>query len=229
MDVFSFLVRNGAVADADLLLAALREAIGSHHEVEKLRVAVSSIAGPRKVIIEARGLSVAVAQRPVPSAAGALTVSALPIHDARTHPAHHGPDLGWQRFQLATLNADEGLLADQQGRIVASVMHPLLSFVSPTEVVVSTHPASPRTWALDGVLRILEEHGVKPSLAPRGFARQALLEQETWVVDPVYGARLVAQWQEYNTLRPGVVLTQRDGLPTPLQTTLLRNARATLL
>ena len=55
MDVFSFVISQGMVADADLLTSKLRGCGISHSEFERLRVTVSQVTGPRKAVVHVRG------------------------------------------------------------------------------------------------------------------------------------------------------------------------------
>ena len=161
VDVFSFVVSQGLVADADLLTEQLRGCGVPHSEFERLRVAVSQVAGPRKAVVHVTGGHQSLTLRPAPAASSEITVFAGPLRDQRTQPQRRGPDLGWQQHAVATLGTSDGLLADARGRIISAVLQPLVTFPSATQAVVSGHPATTPSYALQGVVRVLEEAGVE--------------------------------------------------------------------
>lgn len=181
------------VADADLLAENLRGCRVPHSEFERLRVAVTQVVGPRKAVVHVSGGHLSLALRPASAASSEITMFADPLRDQRTQPHRHGPDLGWQQHAVATLGANDGLLADARGRIISAILQPLVTFPSATQAVVSGHPAATPSYALQGVVRVLEEAGVETRATNDGFSRFELMHQETWAVDPVLGARLVEQ------------------------------------
>lgn len=229
MDVFSFVVSQGLVADADLLTEQLRGCGVPHSEFERLRVAVSQVVGPRKAVVHVTGGHLSLTLRPAPAASSEITVFAGPLRDQRTQPQRRGPDLGWQQHAVATLGSNDGLLTDAHGRIISAVLQPLVTFPSATQAVVSGHPARMPSYALQGVVRVLEEAGVETRATNDGFSRFELMHQETWAIDPVHGARLVEQWKEYGTPKPGPRIVERGALPTHRKVNAIRQQRASLL
>lgn len=229
VDVFSFVISQGMVADADLLTSKLRGCGIPHSEFERLRVTVSQVMGPRKAVVHVRGDHVSLTLRPAPAPSTEITMFAEPIRDQRAQPNRHEPDLGWQLHALATLGTNDGLLADASGRVISALLQPLITFPSTTRAVISGHPATAGSYALEGVVRVLEEAGVETHEAHDGFSRFDLMHQETWAVDAVHGARLVEQWQEYGTPKPGPRMISRGLLPTHREINETRRLRASLL
>lgn len=225
MDVFNFVVAEGRVIDAPRYAHALRELGVSQRELQRLRIQLAAVAGTRRGVLEVTGGTASLALRPLAPAPLEITVAAVPIVDERTQPTRTGPDYGWQQSTLAALPAQEGLLADAAGRILSAIMHPL-AVIEPGTVRVSTHPHSPRSVALDSVLDILAGRGVRVEEEPNGFALKALREREVWVIDPVYGARLVDTWLEYGTPRPARSLFDRGGVPSHREVNEARKLRA---
>ena len=225
MHVFTFVVADGAVIDAPAYARALRDLGVSSAEVNRLRVRLSTITGTRRVVLEVSRGSVAVALRPLAPAPLEITVEARPVRDERAHPERNGPDLGWQRSILVGLPTHEALLADASSRVVQSVFSPLLT-VAGGAVTVSSHPATTPSIALDGVLEILADAGCGIVRSADGFKAHDLVRTETWVVDPIYGARLVAQWREYGALTAGRSTVEREGVPTHRDVNELRRLRS---
>ncbi|AWB83618.1 hypothetical protein [Corynebacterium liangguodongii] len=224
--VLTFLVADGMVVDAPAYAAALRRAGVPSSEINRLRIQLATLTGTRRVILEVSG-GVSLSLRPLPPAPSEITVEAHPIRDERTAPQHFGPDLGWQRGALARLRAHEGLLIDASSRIPQAICAPLLT-VSAGIARVSTHPATTPSIALDGVVEILSELGAVIEEVP-GFQLRELLSTETWVVDPIYGARVVSHWREYGAILPGRTLLERGGMPTHRDVNELRRERAVLI
>ncbi|WP_143109993.1 hypothetical protein [Corynebacterium sp. NML140438] len=229
VDVFSFVISQGMVADADLLAEQLRGCGVPHSEFARLRVAVSQVAGPRKAVVHVTGSRLALALRPAPAVSPEITMFAEPIRDQRAQPQRRGPDLGWQRHVIATLGTSDGLLGDAHSRIISAVLQPMVTFPSATQAVISGHPATTPSYALQGVVRVLEEAGVETHQEANGFSRFDLMHQETWAVDSVLGARLVEQWKEYGTPKPGPRIIERGALPTHRGVNAIRQQRASLL
>ena len=228
MHVFTFVVAEGAVADAPAYAAALRGLGVPATELNRLRVRLSTVSGTRRAILEVGRGTVALTLRPLAPAPDEITVESTPIRDERTRPDILGPDLGWQRYTLATLPTHEGLLIDAHSRVTQAVSAPLvmLAMDGAPRVTVSSHPATTPSIALGGVLEILRERGAAVDEKPRGFRVADLMGSETWVVDPVYGARLVARWREYGTFVRGRLAFDRAGLPTHREVNEARRARA---
>jgi len=226
--VFTFVVSEGAVTDAPAYAAALRGLGVPATELNRLRVRLSMVSGTRRAIVEVGRGTVALTLRPLAPAPDEITVDSSPIRDERTHPEVSGPDLGWQRYILAALPTHEGLLIDAHSRVTQAVSAPLLTLAmdGTPRVTVSSHPATTPSIALNGVVEILRERGAKVDENPRGFHVAELMGAETWVVDPVYGARLVAQWREYGTVVRGRLAFDRAGLPTHREVNETRRARA---
>lgn len=225
VDVFNFVVAEGRVIDAPRYARALRELGVSQKELQRLRIQLAEVAGTRRGVLEVTGGIASLALRPLAPAPLEITVAAEPIPDERTQPTRTGPDYGWQQGTLAALSAQEGLLADATGTILSAIMHPLL-VIEPGAVRVSTHPHSPRSVALSSVLDILASRGVDVVQEPRGFALWKLRDNEVWVIDPVYGARLVETWLEYGTPRPARLLFDRGGVPSHREVNEERKLRA---
>lgn len=187
--------------DAPRYAGELRDLGVSPRELQRLRIQLSEVAGTRRGVLEVAHGTVSLALRPLAPAPLEITMSAEPITDERTQPTRTGPDYGWQQSTLAALPTQEGLLADAAGTILSAIMHPIV-VVEAKAARVSTHPHSPRSVALDSVMDILASRGVEIRRAPDGFLLPELREREVWVIDPVYGARLVQTWLQYGTPRP---------------------------
>ncbi|WP_234948433.1 hypothetical protein [Corynebacterium sp. CNCTC7651] len=213
VDVFNFVVSEGAVIDAERYAAALRSLGVAPSALQQLRIRIAGVAGTRRGVLEVLGGTPALSLRPLPPAPSEITVQADPVRDERTEPGKFGPDLGWQQSVLAGIPAHEGLLVDASLRTISAIMNPLL-VVEPGRVHVSTHPATAPSIAMDGVLQILGGYGVEVVEEPEGFATSRLRDSEVWVVDPVYGARLVDTWLEYGTRFPARSLFDRGGVPS---------------
>lgn len=228
MQVFTFVVREGAVVDAPAYASALRGLGVSAAELNRLRVRLSLVAGTRRAVIEVAGGLASLTLRPFTPTPEEITVESSPIRDERTQPSLYGPDLGWQNFTLASLPTHEGLLYDATSRIPQAVAAPLLTLAldGTPRVTVSSHPATTPSIALDGVLDILAWRGADISTAPEGFRVSELMGRETWVVDPVHGARLVTGWREYGNVVRGRTALDRAGLPTHREVNEARAARA---
>ncbi len=228
MHVFTFVIVGGFVTDGRAYVRALRELGVSAAEVNRLRVRLATLSGTRRVVVEvSQGTSptVSVALRPLAPAPTEITVEALPVKDNRLHPAHYGPDLGWQRSVLVELPMHEALLVDASSRVVQCVTSPLLT-VADGVITVSAHPDTTPSIALDGVLSILGDLGYSIERSPTGFSAHELKRLETWVIDPVYGARLVSAWREYGALVSGRTSINRAGVPTHRTVNEIRRARA---
>lgn len=228
MDVFNFVVAEGAVIDADRYAARLREMGVQPSALQQLRIQLSRVHGTRRGVLEVRGGDVALALRPLAPAPSEITMLADAIRDERTDPGHLGPDLGWQQSVLARIPAHEALLVDDHFRTVSAVMYPLIE-VLPGRVRVSTHPDTTPSIALESVLQILAGYGVDVEEAPDGFDTHALPSSEVWVLDPVYGARLVDTWLEYGTKRPARSLFDRGGVPSHREVNEVRKQLAALV
>ena len=126
MDVFNFVVSQGAVIDAARYEQALRNLGVRPTELQRLRIQLADVGGTRRAVLEVAGGAASLMLRPLPPAAPEITVLAEPVADKRAHPDHLGPDLGWQRTMLAQIPADDGLLAHASGRILSAIVHPLL-------------------------------------------------------------------------------------------------------
>ncbi|MEH0146861.1 hypothetical protein V6D40_04180 [Corynebacterium sp. Q4381] len=213
MDVFNFVVAEGRVIDAPRYARALRDLGVSQKELQRLRIQLADVAGTRRGVLEITGGTASLALRPLAPAPVEITVAAEPVADERTQPTRTGPDYGWQQSTLAALPAQEGLLIDAAGSILSAIMHPL-AVIERGAVRVSTHPHSPRSVALASVLDILASRGADIVEEPRGFVVGELRDNEVWVIDPVYGVRLVETWLEYGTPRPARLLFDRGGLPS---------------
>ena len=231
MHVFTFAVAEGAVVDAAAYAAALRGLGVPATELNRLRVRLSMVSGTRRAVVEVTRGGVALTLRPLPPAPDEITVDSSPVRDERTAPGCFGPDLGWQRFPLAALPAHEGLLVDAHSRVPQAIAAPLLTVAADgsARVGVSTHPATTPSIAMDGVLAILSRSGAEVVEHPRGFRVAELMGAETWVVDPVHGARLVAGWREYGTTARGRLTLDRAGLPTHREVNEARRAAAVAL
>ena len=154
-----------------------------------------------------------------------ITVEALPVKDERSCPGAYGPDLGWQREVLVGLPTHEALLADASSRVIQAVTTPLLT-VAEGEVTVSSHPNTAPSITLDGIVAILADLGCAITHSDTGFSAHDLMRRETWVVDPIYGARLVTQWREYGALVSGRTAINRRGVPTHRSVNEIRRSRA---
>lgn len=225
VDVFNFVVSEGRVIDAPRYAGALRDLGVSPRELQRLRIQLAEVAGTRRGVLEVSGGTVSLALRPLAPAPLEITMAAEPIRDERTQPTRTGPDYGWQQSTLAALPTQEGLLADATGSILSAIMHPLV-VIETAAARVSTHRHSPRSVALDSVLDILADRGVEIREEPDGFSLPELREREVWVVDPVYGARLVETWLQYGTPRPARLLFDRGGVPSHRDVNDARKLRA---
>ncbi|SDS33836.1 hypothetical protein [Corynebacterium timonense] len=228
MQVFTFVVSEGAVVDAPAYARALRALGVSASELNRLRVRLSLVSGTRRAIIEVSGGYASLSLRPLSPSPEEITVTSSPLRDEREHPELFGPDCGWQRFALASLPTHEGVLVDASSRVPQAIAAPLLTIATDgtARVTVSGHPRTTPSIAMDGVLDILAWRGATITTAPEGFRVAELTESETWVVDSLYGARLVASWREYGTVRGGRTAVQRGDLPTHREVNELRGARA---
>ncbi|MEX3504736.1 hypothetical protein [Corynebacterium sp. LK2510] len=228
MHVFTFAVSEGTVVDAPAYLRALRELGVSSADLNRLRVDLAVVSGTRKAIVEVGHGVVSLTLRPLAPLPDEVVLSATAVRDQRTHPEVCGPDLGWQRSCLAALGTHEGLLIDASSRIPQAIAAPLLTIStgeSPV-VTVSGHPRTTPSIALDGVVDVLREAGAVVTDAPRGFRVYDLMHAETWLIDPVHGARLVTTWREYGVDVPGRIALNRGGLPTHREINKMRWARA---
>ncbi|WP_165164478.1 hypothetical protein [Corynebacterium qintianiae] len=225
MHVFTFVIADGTVIDGPAYARAVRDLGVSAAEVNRLRVRMATITGTRRAVLEVSRGSVSLALRPLAPAPAEITVEALPVRDERSQPGHNGPDLGWQRSVLVGLPTHEGLLADASSRVVQAIFSPLLT-VSEGVVTVSGHPGTTPSIALDGVLGILADHGCEIANTASGFSVRDLMLSETWVVDPIYGARLVTRWREYGALVTGRTSINRAGVPSHRAVNEMRKARA---
>ncbi len=225
MDVFNFVVSQGAVIDAARYEQALRNLGVRPTELQRLRIQLADVGGTRRAVLEVAGGAASLMLRPLPPAAPEITVLAEPVADERAHPDHLGPDLGWQRTMLAQIPADDGLLAHASGRILSAIVHPLL-IVEPGRITLSSHHHSPRSVALDGIVDLLTTYGIHVVHNPGGFDMAALMSNEVWIIDPVYGARLVETWLEYGTRRPARLVVNRDGVPSHREINEARRALA---
>lgn len=228
MDVFNFVVSEGTVIDAPAYAAQLRSLGVSPSELQKIRIKLADVAGTRRGVLEVRAGVPALALRPLAPAPSEITMQATPVPDERTVPGRLGPDVGWQQSQLAKLQADEALLVDATSATISALMSPLL-VVEPGLVRVSTHPRAAASVALDGVLEILRGRGVEVMEEPGGFDTPSLRDKEVWVIDPVYGARLVDTWLEYGTKRPARLLFDRGGVPSHREVNEERRRRAAVV
>lgn len=228
MQVFTFVVTEGTVVDAPAYARALRALGVSAADLNRLRVRLSLVSGTRRAVIEVSGGLAALSLRPLTPSPEEITVDSSPLRDERENPAVHGPDCGWQRFALASLSTHEGLLIDAHSRVPQAIAAALLTIATDgtARVRVSGHPDTTPSIALDGVLDILAWRGATIEPAPAGFRVADLMEAETWLVDPVYGARLVSGWREYAATVGGRTALQRAGLPTHREVNELRRARA---
>ena len=232
MDSFTFVVQEGTVIDAALYAERLRELGVSTANMHSLRVQLADVAGTRRAVLHITNGVPALALRPLASAPQEISMSALPIPDERTSPEKVGPDSGWQQTQLAKIPSNEGLLANEAGNIVSAIMHPLIAIHEDQACAhgmcayISSHPNTPRSVALDGVVDILRAHGVCVHAQPEGFSLPQLQDSEVWVVDPVYGVRLVDSWVEYGTPRPARLLFERAGVPSHREVNAARAKRA---
>lgn len=213
VELFNFVVTEGALVDADRYATVLRELGVTPRDLQRLRLAIAEVSGTRRGVLEVRGGTPALALRPLAPAPSEITVHAQPIRDERLVPGTFGPDVGWQQSRLAQLGAHEGLLVDGSSRVISAIMNPLL-VVEPGRVRVSSHPDTTDSITLDSVLELLSHQGVEAVAEQRGFDRGELMEREVWVIDPVYGARLVDTWIEYGTKRPARLLFDRAGVPS---------------
>lgn len=213
MDVFNFVITDGAVIDAPRYVAALRQLGVPQTELQRLRIQVAGVAGTRRGLLEVRSGTTSLALRPLPAAPSEITLHARPVRDERTQPGRFGPDAGWQQSQLAKVAADEGLLVDASSRVISGLINPIV-VVERDRVRVSSHPAAAPSIALCGVCELLRHRGVEITEEARGFDRFTLTGSELWVVDPLYGARLVQSWIEYGTPRPAATLFQRGCVPS---------------
>lgn len=225
MNIFNFVVSQGAVIDAARYARALHSLGVSHAELQRLRMQLADVGGTRRAVLEVAGGAASLMLRPLPPAASEITVLAEPVTDERTHPNQLGPDLGWQRTTLAQIPADDGLLAHASGRVLSGIMHPLL-VVEPGRITISSHPHSPHTVALDGIVDLLRTYDVEVVSTADGFDLAALTRNEVWIIDPVYGARLVEAWLEYGTRRPARRDVNRGGVPSHREINEARRARA---
>ena len=191
VQVFTFVVTEGSVIDAPEYAAALRNLGVSAAELNRLRVKLSLVGGTRRAIIEVSAGLASLTLRPFSPTPDEITVDSSPLRDERTHPHVFGPDLGWQRFTLASLPAHEGLLVDASSRVPQAITAPFVTVAmdGSSSVTVSGHPATTPSIALDGVLDILAWRGAHVVTAPEGFRVNELMSRETWVVDPVHGDR----------------------------------------
>lgn len=232
MDSFTFVVQEGTVIDAALYAQRLRELGVSTADMQSLRVRLADVAGTRRAILHINNGTPVLVLRPLAPAPQEIIMSALPIPDERTVPEKVGPDSGWQQTQLALLPSDEGLLADAAGNVVCAIMRPLIAIHESEDpahgicAYISTHPHTPRSVALDGVVDILRAHGVCVHTLPEGFSLGQLHDSEVWVVDPVYGVRLVESWVEYGTPRSARLLFERAGVPSHREVNEARAKRA---
>ena len=222
------MVHEGTVIDAPRYAQALRELGVSSADVHALRIKLADVAGTRRGVLHVAGGKPSLALRPLAQAPQEITVNALPIRDERKAPERVGPDSGWQQTTLAALSTNEGLLADESGRVVSAVMHPLLA-ITPGRVAVSTHPHTPETVTVASVADMLRGWGIPVVEEPHGFNLNRLTQSEVWVIDPVYGARLVETWVEYGTPRPATVLFERGGVPSHREVNDARREQATTL
>lgn len=213
VDVFNFVVAEGTVIDAPRYARALHELGVSQKELQRLRIQLADVAGTRRGVLEVSSGTASLSLRPLAPAPVEITVVAEPVADERTQPSRTGPDYGWQLGTLAALPAQEGLLACSTGTILSAIMHPL-ALIEPGAVRISSHPHSPRAVALASIVDILAGRGVTVVEESRGFVLGKLRENEVWVIDPVYGARLVQTWLEYGTPRPARLLFDRGGVPS---------------
>ncbi|AQQ14662.1 hypothetical protein CGLAU_03410 [Corynebacterium glaucum] len=213
VELFNFAVTEGALTDADRYIPALRKLGVSVADLQRLRITIAGVSGTRRGVLEVRSGTPSLALRPLAPAPSEITVHSLPIPDERLEPGTFGPDVGWQQSQLAQLGAHEGLLVDASSRVISAIMYPLL-VVEPGRVRVSSHPDTAHSIALESVLDLLGHQGVEIVEEPRGFDRGDLMDREVWVIDPVYGARLVDTWIEYGTKRPARLLFDRHGVPS---------------
>lgn len=211
--VFNFAVTEGEVIDAPRYVAALRALGVTPAKLQQLRIQIASVAGTRRAVLEVRGGTPSLALRPLAPAPSEITVAADPVRDERTTPAALGPDLGWQQSVLARTPANEALLIDAASRTISAIMHPLV-VVEAGRVRISTHPHTTGSIALEGVLDLLAARGVAAHEEARGFDAHELVNREVWVIDPVYGVRLVETWLEYGTRRPARALFDRGGVPS---------------
>lgn len=228
MHSFTFVVQEGAVVDAAAYTSELRHLGVSTAEIHRLRLRLSLVGGTRRAVLVVEGGSVSLELRPLAPMPLEIAVAAQPVRDERTTPAFVGPDLGWQRLELAQAGADEGLLVDATGRVVSAIMNPLL-LLRHGAAYVSSHEHTSASIALDGVVDILAGQGVEVRHLDGGFVRSDLLTSEVWVVDPLCGARLVTSWLEYGTRRPARRWVERREMPTHREVNELRRGRATPL
>lgn len=225
MHVFTFVISDGSVIDGPAYVRALRALGVSTADINRLRVRLATLTGTRRAVVEVSRATVSLALRPLTPGPSEITVEALPIRDERAQPNHYGPDLGWQREVLVGLPTHEALLTDASSRVVQSVTAPLLT-VADGVVTVSEHPDTTPSITLDGILGILSDLGCTIARSAGGFSVRDLMRSECWIVDPVYGARLVTHWREYGALVAGRTAINRAGVPTHRAVNDIRRARA---
>ncbi|WIM68354.1 hypothetical protein QP027_02860 [Corynebacterium breve] len=224
MEVYTFVVRDGAVIDLHRYLDSWRERGLSHSKLNKLRIRLAQVSGTRRAVLEVANEDYSLSLRPLAARPEEIVVDSAGIVDKRENPTRRGEDLGWQHGQLARVSADDGLLIDEAGRIISSIVAPIV-MIKDGAAHISAHPRTTPSVALEGVLEILEEQNVEIRFKELGFARAELMSTETWLVSPLYGVRLVSGWLEYGGVVPARTGVDRMGVPTHREVNQLRDQR----
>lgn len=224
MEVFTFVVRDGAVIDLHSYLQEIAALGVSHSDLQRLKLRIAEVSGVRRAVIDVAHGTAALSLRPLPARPSEITMDSTPIRDARRFPARRGADLGWQHRQLMSIHADEGVLVDDRGAVVSSITSPLVMIKEGT-AHVSAHPRTADSIALEGVVAILEQRGVPVRRLEEGFSLRELRANEVWVVNSLYGASLVRAWLEYGTAVPARTPIDRMGVPTHREINQLRLER----
>lgn len=216
--VTTFAIREGRVPSLSAQLSRLRDGAAIPPDrVADLRSSLHSLSpGAHRLIVQASQGAVSSSIRPLKEPGSTNILDSLPITDARQHPKFKGPDLGWQNRQLAQLRArgaDEGLLIEDNGRVVSAVRSSLL-VISDGEVRV---PATPRTTysvTAAAVLARLAELGVQVHREVEGLTLGQLRTSEVWTINSVAGIQRVTGWLEYGSVLPTRRDVRRGGVPT---------------
>ncbi|MHA2788420.1 hypothetical protein ACXZ66_04655 [Corynebacterium sp. S7] len=213
MEVFTFVVRDGAAVDLEKYLKAIAAHGVNHPTINALRLRLAQVSGTRRAVIEVANGNASLSLRPLVSQPSEITVDSAGVLDKRAAPDRRGADLGWQHNLQMHTAADDGMLIDESGAIVYSFIAPFV-MIRDGAAYVSTHPRTTRSIATDTVVDILQKQGVEIRTLEKGFSRQELMQNEAWVVSSLYGASLVSGWLEYGSLIPGRSQVNRMGVPT---------------
>ncbi|WP_018297613.1 hypothetical protein [Corynebacterium lubricantis] len=224
MEVFTFVVRDGAAVDLDTYLKAIAAHGVSHPTMNLLRLRLAQVSGTRRAVIEVANGNASLSLRPLVSQPSEITVDSAGVLDKRSSPARRGADLGWQHNLQMLTTADDGMLVDESGAVVSSFIAPFV-MIRDGAAFLSAHPRTTPSIALDTVESILKKQGVEIRTLEKGFTRQELMQNETWVVSSLYGASLVTGWLEYGGIVPARSHINRMGVPTHREVNDLRLER----